>query len=208
MPDRTIRTPIEDILHLSAGYGSISVCGCSVRKQGREVRRRYLAQWTGRRWRKAQAGRRTKVPGRWEGIRTWRRHLPNRVLSARTIRATKKISKVMTCLWISLLLLLCYASFYSSFWSPCRFPAFGAVVSPCGNGSFTRWILRFPYVETAVSLRRHCRFPACILLFPCVETSGFGSRSRSGTGCLLRQLRIKLSFVKQRYVILFIAFAG
>ena len=32
------------ILHLSAGYGSISVCGCSVRKQGREVRRRYLAQ--------------------------------------------------------------------------------------------------------------------------------------------------------------------
>lgn len=108
-----------------------------------------------------------------------------------------------------------YASFYSSFWGPCRFPAFGAVVSPFGNGSFKRWILRFltwkllfPCVETAVPLRRHCRFPACILLFPCVETSGFGSRSRSGTGCLLRQLRIKSSFVKQRYVILFIAFAG
>ena len=33
-----------------------------------------------------------------------------------------------------------------------------AVVSPCGNGSFKRWILRFPYVETAVPLRGNFRF--------------------------------------------------
>ena len=39
-----------------------------------------------------------------------------------------------------------------------RFPAFGAVVSPFGNGSFKRWILRFPYVETAVPLRGNCCF--------------------------------------------------
>ncbi|RHE47721.1 hypothetical protein DW735_03450 [Bacteroides stercoris] len=66
--------------------------------------------------------------------------------------------------------MLCYASFYSSFWGPCRFPAFGAVVSPFGNGSFKRWILWFPYVETAVPLRGNCCSLAWKLLFPYVDT--------------------------------------
>ena len=101
----------------------------------------------------------------------------------------------------------CFRCCRFSLWER-EFQAVDTLVSLRGNCCSLAWKLLFPCVETAVSLRRHCRFLACILLFPCVETSGFGSRSRSGTGCLLRQLRIKSSFVKQRYVILFIAFAG
>ena len=63
------------------------------------------------------------------------------------------------------------------FLSPCRFPAFGTVVSPFENGSFKRWnsgfltwILTFPYVGTVVSLRGYSGFLAWKLSVPAAET--------------------------------------
>ena len=63
------------------------------------------------------------------------------------------------------------------FLSPCRFPAFGTVVSLFENGSFKRWnsgfltwALLFSYVDTDVSLRGHCCFLTWILTFPYVGT--------------------------------------